>query len=97
MKPKIGKELEHSDVCIVHPIKGFWPFRKGSITKKPYYVYIRHEHVNWAGGKKLELVTHIPNKHSCVINDYLLNRMEYVGNLKKDPSLWSLLLKQDIK
>ena len=96
MKYKNGKNIKYGDVCIVHPVKRFWPFRKGSITTTPYYIYIRQEHINWVDGKKLEFVTRIPDEHSSVINDYLINRLEYVGNLKQNPELFGVLLKQDM-
>jgi hypothetical protein len=93
----IEKELEYADVCVVHPVKGFWPFRKGSINKKPYYVYMIYDTVNYSDGKRLELVSHIPDMSSCIVNEYLLKRMEFIGNLKTNPGLWEKLLKQDIK
>ncbi len=83
------------DVYRVHPVKGNF-FKKGSLTKKQYYIYIRYEHISCCGGKKLELVSRIPDKHSACINDYLLKRMEYVGNLKNDSSLWKLLFNQNL-
>ena len=95
MKYRNTKKVEYGDVCIVYPVKKFWPFEKGSVTTRPYYVYIRYEHVG--DDKDLKLVTHIPDKRSCVINDYLLKRMEYIGNLKLDYSLFRFIVKQDIK
>ena len=96
MKYKNVKEIEFGDVCIVHPVKKIWLFRKGSKATKPYYVYIRYEHIDWESGKKLELVSRIPNMYSCVINENLLKRMEYVGNLVQKPNLFKLIFNQKI-
>lgn len=77
-------------------LKKFGYLKKVVRPKKPYYVYIRQEHINWTNGKELEFVTRIPDMHSCVINDYLLNRMEYVGNILNKPDLFRLVFDQKI-
>lgn len=113
MKYKNGREVKYGDVCLVYPIKKIWFIRKGTKTTKPYYVYIKNEHTYdkppeirdiyetkhghpYTGD--VELVAHIPDEQfSKKLDNGLLKRMEYVGNILIKPELFKLVFNQNIQ
>ena len=67
MKDINGKTLKAGQICKVHP-------SDNSIAREPFYVEIKRRYLFGA------LWTSIPDGHDALINQYLLSRLEIIGD-----------------
>lgn len=80
MKDQKGIKLVPEQVCIVHPATR--PNGSPFECRKPYYVEIIKSKMKLTNGKTPPLSTSIPNRHTVLINYYLLSRLEVIGTEK---------------
>jgi len=82
IKYKNGDFIKVGDVCKVSP---------GVVTKHPYFVWVSMESVN----DELKWVARIPDIFSFVINDDMIDRLDYIGDINES-NLYKLLENQNI-